>query len=95
MALSLTTDATVGELVDEENALVVYHNPIDNVGDLAHHFFSRCLEANVVPYVCRVHPTAPPRPAPAPTALEARISEVWYGYVDMLRARTHMHTHTR
>jgi len=38
-------------LTDEQSALVVYHNPLDNVADLAHHFFSRCLEANVVPYV--------------------------------------------
>jgi isocitrate dehydrogenase len=30
---------------------VVYHNPLDNVGDLAHHFFSRCLAAHIVPYV--------------------------------------------
>lgn len=28
-----------------------YHNPLDNVPDLAHHFFSRCLEAKVTPYV--------------------------------------------
>lgn len=30
---------------------MTYHNPLDNVKDLAHHFFKRCLEANVVPYV--------------------------------------------
>ncbi|CAE8647884.1 unnamed protein product, partial [Polarella glacialis] len=30
---------------------VVYDNPLDNVGDLAHIFFARCLEANIVPYV--------------------------------------------
>jgi len=30
---------------------VVYHNPLDNVSDLAHHFFSRCLDAQIVPYV--------------------------------------------
>jgi len=29
----------------------VYHNPLDNVPDLAHHFFQRCLEAKVFPYV--------------------------------------------
>jgi len=39
------------ELTNEENAAVFYHNPIDNVTDLAHHFFARCLKANVVPYV--------------------------------------------
>ncbi|GMI60857.1 hypothetical protein ScalyP_jg813 [Parmales sp. scaly parma] len=39
------------ELVDDHNVAVVYHNPLDNVGDLAHHFFSRCLEQKVVPYV--------------------------------------------
>ena len=38
-------------LKDEENVVVTYHNPLDNVHDLAHHFFARCLEANVVPYV--------------------------------------------
>lgn len=30
---------------------MVYDNPLDNVGDLAHIFFQRCLEANIVPYV--------------------------------------------
>jgi hypothetical protein len=29
----------------------VYHNPYDNVNELAHLFFKRCLEANVTPYV--------------------------------------------
>ena len=38
-------------LTDEENAVVTYHNPLDNVEDLAHHFFSRTLEAGVTPYV--------------------------------------------
>jgi isocitrate dehydrogenase len=38
-------------LEDEANAVVTYHNPLDNVTDLAHHFFSRCLEARVDPYV--------------------------------------------
>lgn len=38
--------------VDNEHSVVVtYDNPLDNVGDLAHHFFSRCLKAEVVPYV--------------------------------------------
>ena len=39
------------DLSDEHNAVVTYHNPLDNVEDLAHHFFNRCLEANVTPYV--------------------------------------------
>lgn len=39
------------KLTDEDNAVVTYHNPLDNVPTLAHHFFSRCLEAKVTPYV--------------------------------------------
>lgn len=39
------------ELTDECNAIVLYHNPYDNVKKMAHHFFSRCLEAKVTPYV--------------------------------------------
>ena len=38
-------------LKDENNVVVTYHNPLDNVEDLAHHFFARCLEGNIVPYV--------------------------------------------
>ena len=38
-------------LKDDENVVVTYHNPLDNVKDLAEHFFRRCLEAEVVPYV--------------------------------------------
>jgi isocitrate dehydrogenase len=38
-------------LKDQNNVVVTYHNPLDNVKDLAHHFFTRCLAANVVPYV--------------------------------------------
>lgn len=38
-------------LEDKSNVVVTYHNPLDNVKDLAHHFFTRCLEAKVVPYV--------------------------------------------
>jgi isocitrate dehydrogenase len=38
-------------LADEDNAIVTYSNPLDNVEDLAHHFFTRCLEQKVVPYV--------------------------------------------
>ncbi|CAE7364453.1 icd [Symbiodinium natans] len=39
------------ELKDDRSVCVVYDNPLDNVEDLAHIFFQRCLEANVVPYV--------------------------------------------
>ncbi|GMI23562.1 hypothetical protein TeGR_g9313, partial [Tetraparma gracilis] len=39
------------DLDNADNVAVVYHNPLDNVEDLAHHFFARCLEAKVVPYV--------------------------------------------
>lgn len=39
------------DLDDECNAVVTYHNPLDNVDDLAHHFFKRCLNENVTPYV--------------------------------------------
>ena len=28
-----------------------YHNPYDNIGDLADHFFTRCLKEQVTPYV--------------------------------------------
>lgn len=38
-------------LTDKLNAAVTYHNPLDNVEQLAHHFFSRSLAANVKPYV--------------------------------------------
>jgi len=36
---------------DNRSAVIVYDNPLDNVEDLAHIFFSRCLEQDVVPYV--------------------------------------------
>merc|ERR1712168_1582240 len=36
---------------DEESVAVVYHNPLDNVHDMAHIFFNRCLEGKVIPYV--------------------------------------------
>jgi len=39
------------KLTDKLNAVVTYHNPLDNVEQLAHHFFKRCLEANVMPVV--------------------------------------------
>ncbi|NDF11463.1 MAG: hypothetical protein EB060_01425 [Proteobacteria bacterium] len=46
-------EVTVDEraLDDKVNAAVTYHNPYDNVEPLAHHFFSRTLEAGVVPHV--------------------------------------------
>lgn len=39
------------DLTDDKNVVVVYHNPYDNVGNLAHLFFKRCLESNITPYV--------------------------------------------
>lgn len=39
------------DLTDDNNVAVVYHNPYDNVEDLAHYFFKRCLEAEVTPYI--------------------------------------------
>ena len=39
------------KLTDNLNAVVTYHNPLDNVEQLAHHFFKRCLAANVMPVV--------------------------------------------
>jgi isocitrate dehydrogenase len=39
------------ELIDDESVVVTYDNPLDNVNDLAHHFFGRSLAANVTPYV--------------------------------------------
>eukprot|EP00559_Dactyliosolen_fragilissimus_P000425 CAMPEP_0184858820 /NCGR_PEP_ID=MMETSP0580-20130426/3847_1 /TAXON_ID=1118495 /ORGANISM="Dactyliosolen fragilissimus" /LENGTH=466 /DNA_ID=CAMNT_0027355131 /DNA_START=326 /DNA_END=1726 /DNA_ORIENTATION=- len=39
------------DLTDDHNVAVVYHNPYDNVVNLAHYFFTRCLEANVTPYI--------------------------------------------
>lgn len=39
------------KLTDKVNAAVVYHNPYDNVDQLAHHFFQRSLAAQVTPYV--------------------------------------------
>jgi len=39
------------KLSDKCNAVVLYHNPYDNVDAMAHHFFSRCLEAKVTPFV--------------------------------------------
>ncbi len=39
------------KLTDKENAAVMYHNPYDNLEQLAHHFFQRALAADAVPYV--------------------------------------------
>jgi isocitrate dehydrogenase len=39
------------KMKDKVSAIVVYDNPYDNVHMMAHHFFSRCLEAKVTPYV--------------------------------------------
>ena len=38
-------------LTDDASVVVTYDNPLDNVVDLAHHFFSRCLQMHVTPYV--------------------------------------------
>ena len=38
-------------LTNENNVVVTYHNPLDNVNMLSHHFFERCLKNNIVPYV--------------------------------------------
>lgn len=47
------TETIVDErkLTDKLNAVVTYHVPYDNVEKLAHHFFSRSLEAGVMPVV--------------------------------------------
>lgn len=39
------------DLTDENNVVVVYHNPYDNVAPLAHLFFQRCLKAEITPYI--------------------------------------------
>jgi len=39
------------EIQTEQSCVVVYDNPLDNVEDLAHIFFDRCLLEKVVPYV--------------------------------------------
>merc|ERR1712127_282198 len=38
-------------LKDDNNVCVVYDNPYDNVTDLAHIFYKRCLETKVTPYI--------------------------------------------
>jgi isocitrate dehydrogenase len=48
-AEAIIVDARI--LDNERNVAVVYHNPLDNVEALAHHFFSRTLKAGVTPYV--------------------------------------------
>eukprot|EP00934_Nitzschia_sp_Nitz4_P000947 Nitzschia sp. Nitz4//scaffold119_size111653//8343//9935//NITZ4_004175-RA/size111653-processed-gene-0.159-mRNA-1//1//CDS//3329533791//947//frame0 len=39
------------DLTDDHNVVVVYHNPYDNVAELAHLFFQRCFDAGITPYV--------------------------------------------
>lgn len=39
------------ELSDDSNVVVTYHNPLDGVEKMAHHFFSRSLEAGCTPVV--------------------------------------------
>jgi isocitrate dehydrogenase len=39
------------DLTDDHNVVVCYSNPYDNVVELAHLFFSRCLDAGLTPYV--------------------------------------------
>lgn len=39
------------DLSDDKNVVVVYHNPYDNVSELAHLFFKRCLQMQVTPYI--------------------------------------------
>ena len=39
------------KITDDLNAVVAYHNPLDNVTHLARIFFGRCLDAGIVPYV--------------------------------------------
>ena len=46
-----TVEVDSREITDSEAAVVTYHNPYDNVNDLARFFFGRCLEAKITPYV--------------------------------------------
>jgi len=46
-----TVEVDSRDIVDSEAAVVTYHNPYDNVHDLARFFFGRCLEAKITPYV--------------------------------------------
>ena len=43
------------DLTDDHNVCVVYHNPYDNVKDLARLFFERCWDAKVTPYICLLY----------------------------------------
>jgi len=45
----VTVDAR--ELINDSSVVVTYDNPLDNVTDLAHHFFARCLDMHVTPFV--------------------------------------------
>ena len=44
------------DLTDKHNVCIVYHNPYDNVRELAHIFYKRCLEHKVMPYMSRRRP---------------------------------------
>ena len=44
----------------QENAVVTYHNPLDNVSDLARIFYDRCLLMKV--RSTRAHALTPSRP---------------------------------
>ncbi len=46
-----TVEVDSREITDSKAAVVTYHNPYDNVNDLARFFFGRCLEAKITPYV--------------------------------------------
>ena len=39
------------KLTDTLSGIVCYDNPLDNVTAMSHHFFTRCLEAKVTPYI--------------------------------------------
>jgi isocitrate dehydrogenase len=39
------------QIKDAKSAVVTYDIPLSSIKDQAHHFFSRCLEAGVVPYI--------------------------------------------
>jgi len=46
-----TVEVDSRDIDDAQAAVVTYHNPYDNVHDLARFFFGRCLEAKITPYV--------------------------------------------
>ena len=62
----VVVDARV--LGDDRNVAVVYHNPLDNVEALAHHFFSRTLAAGVTPSRAARGPGAAAAPPPGVVA---------------------------